>query len=45
MPKCRRITKRDERKEMVKLMEAREKRAPERSDPAWVHRFWRQVAA
>jgi hypothetical protein len=34
------MTKRDERREMQKLMQERVERTPGRPSPAWLLRFW-----
>jgi uncharacterized protein (UPF0335 family) len=36
----KKMTKRDERREMLKLMQARKKSAPERVEQDWVLNFW-----
>jgi len=40
----RKLTKRHERKEMLKLLEKRERKTPEHHSPEWLYHFWRQVA-
>lgn len=36
----KKMTKRDERREMQKLMQERVDRTPERPAPTWLLRFW-----
>lgn len=40
MPHVNRMTLRDERREMQRLMLEREKSNPVRTEPAWVLDFW-----
>lgn len=40
MPHANRVTLRDVRREMQRLMLEREKRNPSRNEPAWVLDFW-----
>ena len=34
------MSKSDERREMQKLMEERDKRPPDRPEPSWILNFW-----
>lgn len=36
----RKLTKRQERREMLKLMERRERKTPDHHEPEWVKLFW-----
>lgn len=40
----RKLTKQQERRQMLRLMERREKQTPEHKSPDWMHRFWQQVS-
>lgn len=44
MQSSHQLKKRDERREMLRLMEEREKRTPERPEPSWVIDFWTNIS-
>lgn len=41
----RKLTKRQEREHMLKLMEKRERKTPEHQSPDWMAAFWRRIAS
>jgi hypothetical protein len=41
----RKLTKRQEREQMLKLMEKRERKTPEHHSPDWVAAYWRRIAS
>lgn len=38
------LKKRNERREMLRLMQERDKRTPERPEPHWVIEFWTNIS-
>lgn len=41
----RKLTKRQEREQMLKLMEKRERKTPEHKSPDWMAAYWRRIAS